>query len=361
MALEAGVKSKNIHFHGNNKTKEELIYAIDKNISLTIIDSEDEYFLLKEILQEKIKKIDCLIRINPVVKNETHKYIQTSNADSKFGLNIRDEDTEKIIGKIIEDENINLLGFHAHIGSQVKNLDFFKEEAKIMADFTKNIQEKFKVKFSHLNLGSVFGTKENIHDQDLDLENFLIDLIVFMEDLFEKNRLSIKNLSIEPGRFLISKVGLILYRIGSQKKTIEGYPLIFVDGGMTDNIRPSLYGVKYSAIIANKLDEKSNFTYRIGGKLCESGDILIEKEKLPNADRDDLLLVPYAGAYTFSMSSNYNKLPQPAVVFVEDGKGYCAVKRQSLEDLIQRDLKYRKWEKFLFTKKFKEDFYFIKL
>lgn len=217
-----------------------MIYAIDENISLIIIDSEDEYFLLKEILQENNKKIDCLIRINPDVKTETHKFIQTSNADSKFGLNIRDENTEKIIGKIIEDENINLLGFHAHIGSYVKNLDFFKEEAKIMADFTKNIQEKFKVKFSHLNLEGGFGTKENIEDQDLDLESFLKDLIVFMEDLFEKNRLSIKNLSIEPGRSLISKAGSILYRIGSQKKTLKGYPLIFVDGEMTDNIRPSL-------------------------------------------------------------------------------------------------------------------------
>ena len=344
VASEAGVKSKNIHFHGNNKTKEELIYAIDENISLIIIDSEDEYFLLKEILQEKKKKIDCLIRINPDVKAETHKYIQTSNADSKFGLNIRDENTEKIIGKIIEDENINLLGFHAHIGSQVKNLDFFKEEAKIMADFTKNIQEKFKVKFSHLNLGGGFGTKENIEDQDLDLEIFLKDLIVFMEDLFEKNRLSIKNLSIEPGRSLISKAGSIIYRIGSQKKPLEGYPLIFVDGEMKDNIRPSLYGAKYSAIIANKLVEKSSFTYRIGGKLCESGDILIEKVNLPKAKRNDLLLVPYAGSYTFSMNSNYNKLPQPAVVFVEDGKDYCAVKRQCLEDLIKRDLKYRNGE-----------------
>lgn len=132
VALEAGIKSKNIHFHGNNKTKEELIYAIDKNISLIIIDSEDEYFLLKEILQEKNKKIDCLIRINPDVKTETHKYIQTSNADSKFGLNIWDENTEKIIGKIIEDENINLLGFHAHIESQVKNLNFSRKKQKYL-------------------------------------------------------------------------------------------------------------------------------------------------------------------------------------------------------------------------------------
>lgn len=248
----------------------------------------------------------------------------------------------KIVGKIIEDENINLLGFHAHIGSQVKNLDFFKEEAKILTAFTKNIQEKFKVNFSHLNLGGGFVCKENFDDQGLDLENFLKDLIIFMEDLFEKNKLEVKNISIEPERFLISKAGSILYRVGSQKKTLESYPLIFVDGGMTDNIRPSLYGAKYSAIIANKHDCEKNQTYRVGGKLCESGDILIEKVKLPNADRDDLLLVPYAGAYTFSMSSNYNKLSQPAVVFVEDGKDYCAVKRQCLEDLIQRDLKYRK-------------------
>lgn len=342
VALKAGIKGENIHFHGNNKTKEELIYAIDNDISQIIIDSEDEYYLLDEILKEKNKKASCLLRINPDVKTDTHKFIQTSNADSKFGLNIRDENTEKIIEKIIENPNINLLGFHAHIGSQVKNLEFFKEEAKIMAEFTKNIQDKFKVGFSHLNLGGGFGTKENLEDKDLDLENFLKDLIVFMEDLFEKNKLSIKNLSIEPGRSLVSKAGSILYRLGSSKITMEGYPLIFVDGGMSDNIRPSLYGARYSAILANKLDNEKNQTYRVGGKLCESGDILIEKVKIPKSERDDLLLVPFAGAYTYSMSSNYNKLLKPAVVFVEDGKDYCAVKRQSLENLIKRDLKYKK-------------------
>ncbi|WP_276876810.1 diaminopimelate decarboxylase [Anaerococcus hydrogenalis] len=342
VALKAGIKGENIHFHGNNKTKEELIYAIDNDISLIIIDSEDEYYLLDKILKEKKKKASCLLRINPDVKTDTHKFIQTSNADSKFGLNIRDENTEKIIEKIIENPNINLLGFHAHIGSQVKNLEFFKEEAKIMADFTKNIQYKFKKCFSHLNLGGGFGTRENLQDEDLDLEKFLKGLIVFMEDLFEKNKLSITNLSIEPGRSLISKAGSILYRIGSTKVTMEGYPLIFVDGGMSDNIRPSLYGARYSAILANKLDNEKNQTYRVGGKLCESGDILIEKVKLAKVERDDLLLVPFAGAYTYSMSSNYNKLLKPAVVFAEDGKDYCAVKRQSLEDLIKRDLKYKK-------------------
>ncbi|WP_311370806.1 diaminopimelate decarboxylase [Anaerococcus hydrogenalis] len=342
VALKAGIKGENIHFHGNNKTKEELIYAIDNDISLIIIDSEDEYYLLDKILKEKKKKASCLLRINPDVKTDTHKFIQTSNADSKFGLNIRDENTEKIIEKIIENPNINLLGFHAHIGSQVKNLEFFKEEAKIMADFTKNIQDKFKECFSHLNLGGGFGTRENLQDEDLDLEKFLNGLIVFMEDLFEKNKLSITNLSIEPGRSLISKAGSILYRVGSTKVTMEGYPLIFVDGGMSDNIRPSLYGARYSAILANKLDNEKNQTYRVGGKLCESGDILIEKVKLAKVERDDLLLVPFAGAYTYSMSSNYNKLLKPAVVFVEDEKDYCAVKRQSLEDLIKRDLKYKK-------------------
>ena len=342
VALKAGIKGENIHFHGNNKTKEELIYAIDNDISLIIIDSEDEYYLLDKILKEKKKKASCLLRINPDVKTDTHKFIQTSNADSKFGLNIRDENTEKIIEKIIENPNINLLGFHAHIGSQVKNLEFFKEEAKIMADFTKNIQDKFKECFSHLNLGGGFGTRENLQDEDLDLEKFLNGLIVFMEDLFEKNKLSITNLSIEPGRSLISKAGSILYRVGSTKVTMEGYPLIFVDGGMSDNIRPSLYGARYSAILANKLDNEKNQTYRVGGKLCESGDILIEKVKLAKVERDDLLLVPFAGAYTYSMSSNYNKLLKPAVVFVEDEKDYCAVKRQSLEYLIKRDLKYKK-------------------
>lgn len=341
VTLKAGVDPSRIHFHGNNKTKDEIEYAISENIGLIIIDSIDEYILLDSILKEKNKKIDVLIRINPDVKTDTHKFIQTSNADSKFGLNIRDKETKNLILKSLKNKNMNILGFHSHIGSQVKNLDFFKEEAKILIKYTKEIEDETSYKFSHINLGGGFGTKEKLEDEDFDIGKFLCDYIKIIEDLLGYYKLEIKNIGIEPGRSLISKSGSMLYTLGSTKKTLEGFPLVFVDGGMSDNIRPSLYGAKYSAILANRLDDNKDMTYRIGGKLCESGDILIDEVKLPKVKRDDLLLIPYSGAYTYSMASNYNKQRMAAVVFVEDGLDYQAVRRESLDDLISRDEIYK--------------------
>lgn len=223
-------------------------YAIENNIGQIIIDSEDEYYLLDEILKDFDKKIDCLVRINPDVKTDTHKFIQTSNADSKFGLNIRGLKTKEIIKKIIKNKNMNLLGFHAHIGSQVKKLDFFKKEAQILLSFTKDLEYEFSYSFSYINLGGGFGKKEKLFDEDIDLEKFLKDYTKIIEDIIKKLSLSIKNVCIEPGKSLISRSGSIFYTVGYKKKTLEGYPFIFVDGGMSDNIRPSLYGAEYSAI-----------------------------------------------------------------------------------------------------------------
>lgn len=342
ISLKAGVDPSKIHFHGNNKTRKELLFAIENDISLIIIDSIDEYYLLDDILKDKDKKIDVLLRINPDVRVDTHKFIQTSNADSKFGVNIRDSKTKDLIKEIIDNDKINILGFHAHIGSQVKNIDFFKEEAKIMLKFTKDIEDEFSYEFSHINLGGGFGCMENFNDDDIDLEVFLREYINFIEKCMKEYGLNIRNVGIEPGRSMISKSGSTLYTIGGIKETMEGYPLVFVDGGMSDNIRPSLYDAKYSAFIANKMNEEKFLTYRIGGKLCESGDILIKKEKLSNPKRDDLLLIPFSGAYSYSMSSNYNKMVRPAVVFVEDGKDYLAVRRQSVDNLIENDMTYKK-------------------
>ena len=221
IALKAGVNPKKIHFHGNNKTKEELEYAIENNIGQIIIDSEDEYYLLDEILKDFDKKIDCLVRINPDVKTDTHKFIQTSNADSKFGLNIRDLKTKEIIKKIIKNKNMNLLGFHAHIGSQVKKLDFFKKEAQILLSFTKDLEYEFYYSFSHINLGGGFGTKEKLSDEDIDLEKFLKDYTKIIEDIIKKLSLSIKNVCIEPERSLISRSGSILYTVGHKKKLLK--------------------------------------------------------------------------------------------------------------------------------------------
>lgn len=344
ICLKAGIDADKIHLHGNNKTYDELKFAIDNNIGLIIIDSYDEYCLLNELLEEDREKIDVLLRINPDVETDTHKFIQTSNADSKFGVNIRDEKTKAFIKELIENKKINFLGFHAHIGSQVKNLDFFKEEAQIMFEFTKKVQDEFSYDFTSINLGGGFGCRENFDEDDINLEKFLQDYISIIENMIDDYGLKLNNIGIEPGRSMVSKAGSTLYKVGSIKETLKGYPIIFVDGGMSDNIRVSLYDAKYSAFLANKLDMSKKKKYRVGGKLCESGDFLIKEEKFPIAERDDLLLIPFSGAYTYSMSSNYNKLVRPAVVFVENGKDFLAVRRQSVDDLIENDLNYGKGE-----------------
>lgn len=341
IALKAGFDPKKIHLHGNNKTKEELVFAIEHKIGTVIIDSYEEFLFLEEILKEKGEKMDCLLRINPDVKTSTHKYIQTSNADSKFGVNIRDEKTPAYIKEMAQSQFVNLLGFHAHIGSQVMEVGFFEEEAKILFDFTKKMQEEAGKVFSHINLGGGFGVRQNKNDKDFDLEKFLSDFAKVIEEKIKSYDLKITKVGIEPGRSMVNQAGTTIYSVGSVKHTLEGLPLVFVDGGMSDNIRPSLYGAKYDALLANRLDDKEKFKFRVGGKLCESGDILIEETDLPYPKRGDILAIENTGAYSLAMSSNYNKLGRPAVVFVEDGKDYLAVKRESLEDLIKNDCEYK--------------------
>lgn len=339
IALRAGYDPKKIHFHGNNKSKEELIYAINKGIGLIILDSYAEFKLVEECIGDK--KIDVLLRINPDVQTDTHKFIQTSNADSKFGVSIRDGKIIEIIKEIASSDKVNLLGFHAHIGSQVVKEEFFMEEAEILLKFTKKIQQATGLNFSNLNLGGGFGVNQKMDDEYLDLEKFLPKLIKYVEEKAKELGITLDSLGIEPGRSLINQAGSTLYTVGSVKHTLEGYPLVFVDGGMSDNIRPCLYEAEYDACIANKmLDEEVGNIYRVGGKLCESGDILIKEVKLKNPSTNDLLLIPSTGAYSLAMSSNYNKALRPAVVFVEDGKDYLAVKRESLEDLVKNDMEY---------------------
>lgn len=341
IAIKAGFDPKKIHLHGNNKTKEELVFAIENKIGTIIIDSYEEFLFLEEILKEMGEKMSCLLRINPDVKTSTHKYIQTSNADSKFGINIRDEKTPDYIKEMVQSQFVNLLGFHAHIGSQVMEVGFFEEEAKILFDFTKKMQEETGKVFSHTNLGGGFGVRQNKNDKDFDLEKFLRDFAKIIDQMIKAYNLGITKVGIEPGRSMVNQAGTTIYNVGSVKHTIEGLPLVFVDGGMADNIRPSLYGAKYDAILANRLDDEEKLKFRVGGKLCESGDILIEETDLAYPRRGDILAIENTGAYSLAMSSNYNKLPKPAVVFVEDGKDYLAVKKESLENLIKNDCEYK--------------------
>lgn len=326
---------KNVYFHGNAKTYDELAFAVEKNVGTIVLDNESEADILNEILKDKHKTQRVLLRINPTVQTNTHKYIQTSNDDSKFGLTF--EEAIAFLQKLHHYTHLDFKGFHCHIGSQIFEQEAYLTEAKRMVAFYSHIEQEFDLSLEELNLGGGFGVYYTPGDVPFKLNTFLQDYIHKLEVLIEEYHINVQTVAIEPGRSLVNDFGTMIYSI-SHVKPSKQFDFLFIDGGMNDNLRPALYQAKYEALLANKAANKLEKTYRIAGKLCESGDVLIDKIELPHADRGDLLAVPSTGAYTYSMASNYNKISQGAVVFVKDGQSRIAVKRQTYEDLVKQEV-----------------------
>lgn len=341
ISLKAGEKAKNLYFHGNNKLRSELEQAVDADLGTIVIDNESEYELLDKILKEKNKVQACLLRINPSIDAHTHKYIQTGGDDSKFGMSVHLEQTKELIKKISKNQNFDFRGFHCHIGSQIHDEKFFFFEVAVMLKYAKDIENNLNIKIREMNFGGGFGVYYTSEDKPFDLETFLQRYAEKIEEKLLNLDMNLETVSIEPGRSLINQSITMLYEVGVIKTTSTGLNYIFVDGGMTDNIRQALYGAKYEAFIANKISEEPTTKYTIAGKCCESGDILVKDVMLPKASAGDLLMIPNAGAYTYAMASNYNKLGIPAVVFVKKGNVKLAVKRQSFEDLVSNDEVYK--------------------
>lgn len=334
----SGIDMQRVHMHGNNKAIEELEMCVEYGIGSIIIDNELEIDNLSEVCKRKGKKIKALLRINIGIDAHTHEYIKTSKHSSKFGESIFDEKIVDIVEKIVKDENIEFLGFHCHIGSQIFDTKAFHEGIETMILETKRISKLLGVKIPEINLGGGFGVYYTENDVEVDIENFMRSMIEHLEESLEKYNLDIEKVSIEPGRSIVGNAGSTLYTVGGVKQTYGGIKYMFIDGGMTDNIRPALYQAEYEATIANRLDEEEKEVVTVAGKCCESGDLIIKKKALPKAERGDLLLVSTTGAYGYSMSSNYNKIVRPAVVFVKNGKCSLAIRRESLEDLVKNDL-----------------------
>lgn len=338
-ALQAGIDSQKLYFHGNNKTDSEIIMAMEEDIGTLIIDNKHDLNLIDKYGQAYDKKIRVLLRVNPGIEAQTHKYIQTSTDDSKFGMSTKDTRTMDLIKDISQSPYADLAGIHCHIGSQVFDKEFFFEEADLILNFVSQIQEDFNIHIEEVNLGGGFGSYYTDQDPDMDIGRFLQAYIRQIEKSLDKYGLSIGIISIEPGRSLVNNFGHTLYTVGSVKETLAGHPLVLVDGGMSDNPRYALYGAKYKAVLPMKMDQEVQGTYRIGGKLCESGDILIDQVDLAQPEPGDLILVPYTGAYNYSMASNYNMMQKPAVVFVKQGNTRLAIKRETFEDLIRNHIK----------------------
>ena len=337
-AYKAGYDMKRAYFHGNNKTREELQYALEVGVGTIVIDNDYEYEMINEIVSESENTVDVLLRINTGIDAHTHEYIKTAKDDSKFGYSVYDETIYDLIADINNQSNLNFVGFHSHIGSQIFEKTSFFEAVKVVMEFTQKVQERLGLTISVLNLGGGFGVYYTEEDRPFELAEFLKEYIEVVERESDNFGLDLTKVVIEPGRSLTCNAGSTLYSVGGVKKTFAGREYVFVDGGMADNPRYALYKAKYEAMLANKMNEEADTTYTVAGKCCESGDMLVMDAKLPKAEQGDLLLVSSTGAYNYSMSSNYNRLPKLPVVFVKDGTSSLVVKGETLEDLIRQDI-----------------------
>lgn len=339
-ALRAGFPADKISFHGNNKSKAELEMAVDNHIGVVIIDNFLEIQLLKQVLEEKKQSINVMLRLTPGISAHTHKYDQTGQVDSKFGFDVESGQADKALQQVLEISGMNLIGIHAHIGSQIFGVEGFEMLAKKMVEISKNWQDKFDFVPKILNLGGGFGISYTDEDEPIGANVFIDKIISTIKEQTKTEGLDLPEIWIEPGRSIVGPAGFNLYTIGSRKDIPGLLSYVNVDGGMGDNIRPALYQAKYEAVVANKMNAPMSEEAHIAGKYCESGDILIDKQALPKVEPGDVIAMLDTGAYGYSMASNYNRNPRPAVVFVENGQDKLVVKRESYEDLVRLDQSY---------------------
>lgn len=336
--IQSGFPSEKIHMHGNNKTFNELNMCFDLNVGSIIADNLDEIKKISKMCDEKNKKMKIALRINTGIEAHTHEYIKTSKHSSKFGESIFDDSAEKAVEEILKNGKMEFIGFHCHIGSQIFDTNAFLEEIKVMVKYTKEISDKFNIVIPEINLGGGFGVYYTEEDVEVDIEAFTREMIVCLEKTLEEEKLEITKVSIEPGRSIVANAGSTLYTVGGIKTTYSGDKYLFIDGGMSDNMRPALYQAKYEAAITNKMNEDMVEEVTIAGKCCESGDLIVKKAKVAKGEVGDTIITTTTGAYGYSMSNNYNKIERPAVIFVKDGKAQVAIKRETYEELVKNEL-----------------------
>ncbi|MDQ1145194.1 diaminopimelate decarboxylase [Bacillus sp. SORGH_AS 510] len=337
-AIVAGFPVERIHFHGNNKSREELEMALDHQIGCIVVDNFHEIELLKAICQEKNAKVSILLRITPGIEAHTHDYILTGQEDSKFGFDLQNGQAAKALETVLDFHYFDVLGLHCHIGSQIFETTGFLLAAKKIVEKMAEWKKTYLFEAKVLNLGGGFGIRYTKEDEPIPPAQYVSEIIKEVKKLTKHYTLKMPEIWIEPGRSLVGDAGITLYKVGSSKEVPGVRKYLAVDGGMSDNIRPALYSAKYEAVLANRPLAKTNETVSIAGKCCESGDMLIWDLPLPETEEEDILAVFCTGAYGYSMSNNYNRIPRPAVVFVENGKATLVVKRETYEDLVKHDL-----------------------
>ena len=337
-AVKAGFPMEKVGFHGNNKTDEELEYAVDNRVGHIVVDNISELHRLEKIAEEKNAVPRIMFRIKPGIDAHTHDFVKTGQIDSKFGFALETGEAFDAVREAVSCKNLKLVGLHCHIGSQIFDIAPFEEAAVVMLELIAKIRNELDYEIKELNLGGGFGIKYlNEHDP-VPFETYMERVSVVVKDTCKKLGINLPFMLIEPGRSIAAPAGITLYKVGARKEIPGIRTYISVDGGMGDNPRYALYKSEYEAVVANKANEERTDRVTIAGKCCESGDLIGENMPLQYAESGDIIAVCATGAYNYSMSSNYNRIPKPAVVFVNNGESRIAVKRETLDDIIRNDV-----------------------
>ncbi|MDR1136175.1 MAG: diaminopimelate decarboxylase [Clostridiales Family XIII bacterium] len=337
-ALAAGFPPERLFFHGNNKTDEDIRYGVDSGVGYFVADNYNELDILNAYAGEKGIRQKVLLRVTPGIDSHTLEAINTGKVDCQFGSPIETGQAARFVKKALAKENLDIQGYHFHIGSQIFDIEPFCRAVNILLNFALEIRSELGFTARIFNLGGGFGVRYADSDPQIDIPANIRALAEHLKEACTKCQYPLPRIYMEPGRSIVGNAGLTLYTVGGVKP-IEGYrSYVTVDGGMTDNPRYALYKAKYTVLPAGLMNDAADFTCTIAGRCCESGDLIQEHVTLPEPHRSDILAVLTTGAYNFSMSSNYNRLCRPAIVMVSGGQNRPAVRRQTFEDLVACDL-----------------------
>jgi len=337
-ALRAGVPAPALMLHGSNKTQEELTLAIEVGVGRIVVDNFYDLELLDALTRETLRSVDILLRFTPGIEPHTHKAIITGGVDSKFGFGISDGTAKEAVRRTLEIPGVRLRGLHCHIGSQVLELEPFRLAARSMMELAAWMVRDLRVPVEELDLGGGLGIQYLPSDSPPPIREYVATLAGIVRGEAGTSRIPLPKLMVEPGRSIVGDAGATLYRVGAVKPIPDVRTYASVDGGMYENPRPALYQARYEAALADRLNEPRTHAVTVAGRCCESGDVLIWETTLPEPRPGDLLVIFSTGAYNYSMASNYNRYPRPPVVFVQDGRARVVVERETVDDLLAKDI-----------------------
>ncbi|NOZ29308.1 MAG: diaminopimelate decarboxylase [Chloroflexi bacterium] len=335
IGLRAGFPPERIHFHGNYKTDAELEIALDANVGRIVLDHEGEIERLERLAAARGTVVEVWLRVSPGIDVHTHDYVVTGRADTKFGIPLMGGMAREAARRVLRSPHLRLVGLHTHLGSQILDATPFARAVHTLLDLAADLEDEgFTLR--ELSPGGGWGVPYRPDDPPTSVDAYIAAIGEAVVTGCRERGWPLPRLVIEPGRSLVARAGIALYRVGSVKRQ-PGRTYVLVDGGLADNPRPALYGAAYTALLANRMEEKATETVAVAGPYCESGDILIRELRLPPARTGDLLAVPVAGAYQLSMASNYNAARRPAVLWLANGRAHLIRERESYEDLMRRD------------------------